>query len=580
MYDDEYLEELRERAAAIAEPIWETLLRDIVRRVRGAGAITSTAEYQIYRAEQLGLAEREIKRAIAEQLQISDAAIDLLFEDLADETILFEQNAALHQLVNAYAAVAKKAVAADFKNLWAPGPDGKLYTVKEAYEKIMDFAWMQTASGTYDFRRAVREATKELRRRGLRVIPGKDGRSYRLEYAVRSYITNRMGEMFNAINRMNYDAIGADGWEISAHGAPAPDHAPYQGRQYSAAEYERINASLQRKFGWWNCAHLVYPIRLGVSPPAYTEDQRQRYLDENEAGVWYEGQHFTLYEAKGRKRELESHISQKKYDILAAEGDAKLLREQQVRLQNLRWEYRRFCSETGQEPENWRTMVEGFGHSEASKAAWVRRKLGLENYPLPKMQIRGIVEAKKVFASPQDAQTAAALIDEGLGRYRLPPSVFSGKVVPKDFSVPYLGQAEWNGDVSLRLDGKVDTMIHELLHMRSAVREGPGIYGRNSRMEETVVQLLTQEISREHGIIPVPSIYDPAVKGLRYINSITNIEKTDFEFGVTLINVPLRDRYDWLVDEIENGIRRMQPDEKTIHRLRKAASAFYGGALF
>ena len=57
MYDDEKLEELRKRAAAIAEPIWETLLRDIVRRVRGAGGITSTAEYQIYRAEQLGLAE-------------------------------------------------------------------------------------------------------------------------------------------------------------------------------------------------------------------------------------------------------------------------------------------------------------------------------------------------------------------------------------------------------------------------------------------------------------------------------------------------------------------------------------------
>ena len=36
MYDDEKLEELRKRAAAIAEPIWETLLRDIVRRVRGA----------------------------------------------------------------------------------------------------------------------------------------------------------------------------------------------------------------------------------------------------------------------------------------------------------------------------------------------------------------------------------------------------------------------------------------------------------------------------------------------------------------------------------------------------------------
>lgn len=290
--------------------------------------------------------------------------------------MLFEENAELRQLVDAYCTVSRRAAAADFENLWAPGPDGQLYTVQEAYGKIMDFAWMQTASGTYDFQTAVRRATQELVRRGIRTIPGKDGRSWRIETAVRSYITNRMGEMFNAVNRMNYDAIGADGWEISAHEAPAPDHAPYQGRQYPADEYERINASLERKFGWWNCRHTVYPIRLGESPPSYTEEQRQRYLDENEAGVTYRGQHFTLYEAKGRKRQLESLISQKKYDILAAEGDPELLRMQQIRLQAMRAEYSAFCRATGQTPEPWRTMVATYGRSQASRDAWAARKLG------------------------------------------------------------------------------------------------------------------------------------------------------------------------------------------------------------
>ena len=400
MYDDEKLEELRKRAAAIAEPIWETLLRDIVRRVRGAGGITSTAEYQIYRAEQLGLAEKAIKAAIAEQLKISDAAIDMLFEELKDETVLFEENAELRQLVEAYGTVSKKASAADYEGLWAPGPDGKLYTVKEAYGKIMDFAWMQTATGTYDFQTAVREATIKLLERGLRVIPGKDGRSYRLEYAVRSYITNRMGEMFNAVNQMNYDAIGADGWEISAHPAPAPDHALYQGRQYSKEEYDRINNSLARKFGWWNCRHLVYPIRLGVSPRAYSDEQLQKYLDDNEKGVWYNGQHYTLSEARDRKRQLESLISQTKYDILAAEGDAGLLKERQIRLQNQRREYERFCRETGQEPENWRTMVAAFGRSEASKAAWAARKLGMGTSTLRakdamRVQLSALTEAER-----------------------------------------------------------------------------------------------------------------------------------------------------------------------------------------
>lgn len=82
MYDDEKLEELRKRAAAIAQPIYDTLLRDIVRRVRGAGGITSTAEYEVYRAEQLGLAEGVIKQAIAEQMEISNQAIDMLLKSL------------------------------------------------------------------------------------------------------------------------------------------------------------------------------------------------------------------------------------------------------------------------------------------------------------------------------------------------------------------------------------------------------------------------------------------------------------------------------------------------------------------
>ena len=374
----EALEELRKKAAAVAEPIHELLLQDIVRRVRGTGAITSTAEYQIYRAEQLGLAEKEIKKAISEQLQVSDTVIDALFEDMADLTAEFEDNGQLRQLVEAYSTVSRRAAAEDFDNLWAPGPDGKLYTVKEAYSKIMDFAYMQTATGALDYQTAIRRSLKELLQRGIRTIPRGNGHSMRIEFAVRQYVINRMGEMHNAISQMNYETIGADGWEISAHAAPAPDHAPYQGHQYSAEEYEQINDSLERKFGWWGCMHTVYPILLGISPPAYSDEQLQRYLDENEAGVTYEGQHYTLYEAKARKRQLESLLTSKKYDVMAAEGDPAWLRTEQLRLSRIRQEYNRFCQATGQTPEPWRTMAAEYGHSRASRDAWAARKLDMD----------------------------------------------------------------------------------------------------------------------------------------------------------------------------------------------------------
>ena len=248
--------------------------------------------------------------------------------------------------------------------------------MKEAYGKIMDFAWMQTATGTYDFQTAVREATKKLLERGLRVIPGKDGRSYCLEYAVRSYITNRMGEMFNAVNRMNYDATGADGWEISAHPARLPTT-----RLTRAANIRKRNTTASTT-AWPESSAggtaVILCIPSGwASARAHTAMSSCRSIWMTmKRGVWYNGQHYTLSEARDRKRQLESLISQTKYDILAAEGDDQLLKERQIRLQNQRREYERFCRETGQEPENWRTMVATFGRSEGQQGRMGGQKAG------------------------------------------------------------------------------------------------------------------------------------------------------------------------------------------------------------
>lgn len=573
----EALEALRKKAAAVAEPIHEMLLRDIVRRVRGAGGITSTAEYQIYRAEQLGLAEKEIKRAIAEQLALSDEAIDLLFEDMAGLTAEFEENAQLQQLVEAYSIVSRRTAAEDFENLWAPGPDKKLYTVKEAYGKIMDFAFMQTATGAADFQSAVRASLKELVRRGIRVIPREGGGSMRIEAAVRQYIVNRMGEMHNAISKMNYDAIGADGWEISAHAAPAPDHAPYQGHQYPAKEYERINNGLRRRFGWWGCMHTVYPILLGISPPAYSSEQLQQYLDDNEAGVWYQGKHYTLYEAKGRKRELESLISSKKYDVMAAEGDAEWLRTEQIRLANIRQEYNRFCKATGQTPEPWHTMTAEYGRSRASRDAWAARKLGIRpsggNYS-PKMPSDDILKAAKSFATPEQMQAAATLANVGLDKYTKKPSAWNGRIntLTHDKNV---GEAGWNREIYLRDNAGIDTVLHELLHMRSAIQHSHTVYSQSKKIEEGVVQLLTEEICKDNSI-PYSRPYRREVDLLRAINNFTGMYETDLAFAQALFEVELPKRYDWLVERVDDYIaaHEIEPHEK--EALRKAVYNLWG----
>ena len=80
----------------------------------------------------------------------------------------------------------------------------------------------------------------------------------------------------------------ADGIEVSAHGKCAEDHLPYQGRQYTKEEFERIQQRLRRPIGkGMNCRHMVTGVVLGVSSNAYTEEQRRAMV---KAGL--QPQHF------------------------------------------------------------------------------------------------------------------------------------------------------------------------------------------------------------------------------------------------------------------------------------------------
>ena len=49
---------LKDAALALTEPMIDDLVKDISRRIKGAGAITDTAEYQIYRAQALGASKK------------------------------------------------------------------------------------------------------------------------------------------------------------------------------------------------------------------------------------------------------------------------------------------------------------------------------------------------------------------------------------------------------------------------------------------------------------------------------------------------------------------------------------------
>ena len=252
------------------------------RRIKGAGAITETAEYQIYRAQALGASKKEVERRVAEQLKLQEEVISSLFEYVLDKSLAYEDNGSLQQMADAYAEMTKSKTAEMLQNLWGTAPDGQVLSLQDAYARALDFAFRETATGVLDMETAIRRAVMPLAKRGLRTIEQKSGRSIGIEYACRRYIMDQLGALDDEVQKANHDRLGCDGWEISAHAACAPDHEPIQGRQYSDAEYEQLNNSLQRRIGHLNCGHTASPIILGVNAPQYTEAELKQFAEDNE----------------------------------------------------------------------------------------------------------------------------------------------------------------------------------------------------------------------------------------------------------------------------------------------------------
>ena len=375
MLTPDQIDALREGVRKITDPITEYLLRDISRRIAQAGELTSTAAYQIWRAQQLGISQRQIKKELRRLLKLSHKEIRRIMYQSAQsgynldvsrfpqvQAVPFAQNESLQQIVSAAVKLAQD----DFTNITQTigmvDPFGNALPLQDAYRNCTDFAFKQVITGAASYTEAVRQATRNLSDKRLRVIDYQSGVHTSLEAAVRRNIMGGLGLMQEQISQTVYEQLGCDGWEITAHANSAPDHEPIQGKQYPDEEYQRLNNALQRRIGTLNCGHAAFPIILGVNSPQYTADELEKFREDNEKGVTVDGVHYTGYQATQMQRKLERAIRRQKYRIMVDEatGDQKLDQDK-TKLTILHQRYREFSKAAGLRTQYERTEVAGFG---------------------------------------------------------------------------------------------------------------------------------------------------------------------------------------------------------------------------
>lgn len=372
MLTPEQIAALQDAAGRLTDPVSDFLIEDIARRVSEAGQLTGTAAYQAWRAQQLGVSRRTLKKELQKRLGVSRGELRRLMTQAAEvgyrfdlkrlphgNAVPFARNGALQQIVSAAVELAQD----DFSNLVQTlgfiAPDGKSYPLTEAYQKTCDFAFQQVAMGAADYHTAVRRAVRQLTDHGIQTIDYETGASASLEAAVRRNVMGGLGLLQEQIGQRNFEELGANGWEITAHARSAPDHEPIQGKQLSDLEFRVLNNSLKRRIGTLNCGHMAFPIVRGVNAQQYTDEELAAFREENERGVTYEGRHYTGYEATQMQRRLEGRIRRQKRRVAASEatGDAEQLAIDKARLKRLNQEYARFSKAAGLRTERERTWV-------------------------------------------------------------------------------------------------------------------------------------------------------------------------------------------------------------------------------
>lgn len=386
---------LRTASEQLLDPVVDFLIEDIARRVAEAGQLTGTAAYQVWRAQNLGMSQKKLKKELQKRLRMSTAELERWLTQAAKtgynfdisrlptKGIPFAANSSVQQIVAAAVKQAKKELTNIVRTSGFVGSDGKARELTKAYKKACDDAFMRTVTGAQDYNSAIRDALKGLSDKGIVTIDYNSHRHFTIEAAVRQNIMGGMGIMQEQISQQNHDEMECDGWELSAHANSAPDHEPYQGKQYTDKQYETLNNSLLRRIGTLHCGHAAFPIIIGVHSPQYTDEELEEFRQQNEKGVTVEGRHYTGYEATQRQRELERAIRKKKRHILIDQtvGDEEKLQADQIKLVRLRDEYARFSKAAGLPTQHARAEAAGFTWKDgkaAEKTANIKFKEILE----------------------------------------------------------------------------------------------------------------------------------------------------------------------------------------------------------
>lgn len=293
-----------EEMSALVQPIINIynqmeldLIVDIAKRFDKYDEIGGSLEWQLKKLDELGTLNADAVKTIARFSEKSQSEIVEMLKKSTFANIDFD---GLKNAYNAGAIVVDPVTLNDdvifsqlindtFKELngtFRMIQTKALESAKQAYMTVINRAYIETATGTYSYNEAIKNAIKRMVDDGITAATYRRGGklvNYSIEAAVRRDTTTATHKLANKASETVCAELEAEYVEISAHlGArvhptnPIANHAGWQGKVFkvngSDAKYPNLKESTGYPddilgLGGVNCRHRMFPFFPGISTP-------------------------------------------------------------------------------------------------------------------------------------------------------------------------------------------------------------------------------------------------------------------------------------------------------------------------
>lgn len=408
MLTPQTLQHLPDDIVELVNDLQIDIIKSISKKIVKADyTLSSSAEWQLYKASQLTMSTDEVNALIAKFTGKSKRQIKQLYTDACKKAI--NEDAKIYRAYGKDCSAALRSVAlsntlkAGIKN--ANGMTRNLTksmveTSRATVTRLMDKAYIQIASGAFTYQEAIFNAVSELALKGVTTVKYPSGRVNQIDTAVRRAVMTGISQTAGQMQLDLAAEMDCDLVEVTSHLGARPSHALWQGKVYSISGKSKKYPSLREATGYgtgaglkgWHCRHDFYPFFEGISKRASVPVDLDENQEEYELSQQQRAMERSIRKSKRTCAALDSAIRSTDDELLKRklqnkfERHSAILKEKEKRLNN-------FCAKFGMQKQNDRVRVAGFNKSVSQKA--VHSSKIYKGKQLDKSIIDGTIDGKK-----------------------------------------------------------------------------------------------------------------------------------------------------------------------------------------